>query len=244
MAYSESDFGPGSAGAEVGGGHGKHGRREQEGLWREVLSLAAYVESALKTAVQALSDPRPDLIAAVKADEDEIVRWEVRIETECLRVLALYDLVASDLRRVVAALRVNRDLEGIADLAENLAKRARKLNKDPLAASYLPRLRALAEESLGVVKESLSALRSMDADLARRVILSDNSVDRNRVLIVEELKQAIRDRPERVNTWLRLINSARNLERAADHATNLAEAVVYVKEGLFVRRGATGLSDD
>ncbi|MCA1685173.1 MAG: phosphate signaling complex protein PhoU [Planctomycetia bacterium] len=216
---------------------GGHPHRQQEVLWGEVLSLAAYVEAALKTAVQALCRGRFDLIAQVRAEEKEIDRWEVRIETECLRVLALYGLVASDLRRVVAALRVNRDLEGMADLAENLAKRAKKLGRQPAAAVFLPRLGQLADEALAVVDDSLKALRTLDADLARRVILSDNAVDRHRAAVLAELKDAVRAEPEQVNTWLRLISSARNLERAADHATNIAEAVVYVKEGVLLRRG-------
>ena len=84
---------------------------------------------------------------------------------------------------------------------------------------------------------SLKALRTVDANLARNVILSDNAVDRNRAAVLADLKEAIRAEPELVNTWLRLINSARNLERAADHATNIAESVVYMKEGIFLRRG-------
>lgn len=219
-------------------------RREQDALWAEVLSLAAYVEDAFKTSIAALHDPRPDLIAAVRAEEDEIDRWEVRIESQCLRVLALYDLVASDLRRVVAALRVNRDLEGLADLAENLAKRARKLNRDPASADYLPGLRDLADKSLRAVREGLDALRSMDADRARAVIEADHEVDLRRVELVGTLKTAIRERPAQVGAWLRLINSARNLERAADHATNIAESVVYVKEGVFLRRGNATFHDD
>src|SRR4051794_28290729 len=90
---------------------GSHSVRVQESLWNEVLSLASYVHSALRTSVEALCAARPELIAGVRAEEKEIDRWEVRIEQECLRVLALYGLVASDLRRVVSALRVNRDLE-------------------------------------------------------------------------------------------------------------------------------------
>ena len=224
---------PGKKPAAPGG----HPQREQEVLWREVLSLASYVDTALKTAVEALCRGRLDLVDRVRADEQEIDRWEVRIEAECLRVLALYGLVASDLRRVVAALRVNRDLEGLADIAENLAKRARKLGKEPAAASFLPRLGQLADEALAVVDDSLHALRTLDADLSRRVILSDNAVDRHRAAILSDLKEAVRAEPDKVNTWLRLISSARNLERAADHATNIAESVVYMKEGVFLRRG-------
>jgi phosphate transport system protein len=217
--------------------------RDQEGLWREVLGMAAEVEVALKSGVQALCEGRLDLVEQVRAEEQAIDRWEVRIETECLRVLALYALVASDLRRVVAALRINRDLEGLADLAENLAKRARKLTSDPAAAPFLPRLCLLAQEAVGVVDLGLSALRVIDADLARRVIEADRAVDGQRAALLTDLKDAVRAQPERVNTWLRLISSARNLERAADHATNIAEAVVYMKEGVTLRRG-DGDGDD
>jgi phosphate transport system protein len=206
--------------------------------------MAAYVETALNTAVEALCQGRLDLVAGVKADEKEIDRWEVRIEAECLRVLALYGLVASDLRRVVVAMRVNRELEGLADIAENLAKRASKLSRDPLAQPFLPKLGLLAAEALSVVDQSLKALDAVDADLARRVILSDNAVDRHRKAILDELKTALAAEPDRVSSWLRLISSARNLERAADHATNIAEAVVYLKEGVFLRRGDSSETDD
>ncbi len=222
---------------------GRHVQRDQEGLWREILSMAAYADAALRTAVEALCNGRLDLVDAVRAEEQEIDRWEVRIETECLRVLALYGLVASDLRRVVAALRINRELEGLSDIAENLAKRAKKLHKNPAAAPFLPQLCLLADESLRIVDQGLKALRAVDSDLARQVILSENEVDRRRAAILSDLKNAVRDEPERVNTWLRLVSSARNLGRAADHATNIAEAVVYMKEGVFLRRGDTATED-
>jgi phosphate transport system protein len=214
--------------------------RDQQGLWREVLSMARYVESALHTSLTALREGRLDLVDTVRADEAEIDRWEVRIEAECVRVLALYGLVASDLRRVVTAFRVNRDLEGLSDIAENLANRARKLHKEPAAASFLPRLCSLAEEAIAVVGAALTALQTVDSELARRVVLSDNAVDRNRASLLADLKQAVRAEPERVSTWLRLINSARNIERAANHAVHIAEAVVYMKEGVSLRRGDHG----
>lgn len=218
--------------------------RDQEGLWREVLNMAAEVEAAFKRAVTAVCDGRLDLVESVRADEAEIDRWEVRIEAECLRVLALYGLVASDLRRVVAALRINRDLEGVADIAENLAKRARKVVNDPAAAPFLPRLRVLADEAIAVVDGGFAALKAVDASLARRVIAADNAVNAHRSTIISELKAAVRSDPDRTKTWLRLIASARNLERAADHATNIAESVVYMKEGVILRRGDRDDRDD
>ena len=141
----------------------------------------------------------------------------------------------SDLRRVVGALRVNRELEGLADIAENLAKRARKLVGEPAAAPFLPRLGGLADEALSVAERSLKALAGLDADLAREVILNRNAVGAQRACRPRR-PQGSRSRsdPASVDTWLRLIASARNLERAAEHAVHIAESVVYMKEGVFL----------
>jgi phosphate transport system protein len=209
-----------------------------------MLNLAAYVEAAIHGAVEALCKGRLDLVDAVTAEEEEIDRWEVRIEEECLRVLALYGLVASDLRRVVAALRINRDLEGLADVAENLAKRARKIARDPSSAPHLPRLCALADASLAVVDQALNALASLDTDLARTVVLADHPVGPLRGQLVSELKLAVRNEPEKVTAWLRLINSARNLERAVEHAQSIGSAIVYLKDGVNVRRHDDGQGDE
>ncbi len=222
---------------------GGHAVRDQEGLWGEVLGMAAQVEAGFRRAVAALCEGRLDLVESVQAGEREIDQWEVRIESECLRVLALYGLVASDLRRVVAALRINRELEGLADLAENLAKRARKLAEDPAAAPFMPSLLGLATIASRVVDDGFVALQAVDASLARQVIENDRHVDARRAEILTELKTAIRNDPDRTKTWLRLISSARNLERAADHATNIAESVVYMKEGLILRRGDDEFDD-
>ena len=115
---------------------------------------------------------------------------------------------------------------------------------DPAAAPFLPRFRALADEALTVMDGGLSALRTVDSSLARRVIEGDHAVDAHRSALLAELKTAVRSDPDRTKTWLRLISSARNLERAADHATNIAEAVVYLKEGVILRRGDHHDSDD
>lgn len=231
---SEPLLDSGETSFELNSGRG-HAARDQQRLWSEVLSMARYVESALRSAIEAVCLGRLDLVGAVRSDEKTIDQWEVRIEEACLRVLALYGVVASDLRRVAAALRINRELEGLADIAENLAKRAGKLNQDPAAAPFLPKLRVLANQAFDSVSRSLVALNAIDADQARQVMSRDATVNQQRIALVEELKDAVRNSPERVNTWLRLINSARNLERAADHACEIAAAVIYVKEGVMVR---------
>ena len=214
---------------------GRHFLRDMEGLWRQILKLAAVVESTLNTSVRALCDGRADLAALVKFEEESIDRWEVQVERDCLKVLALHQPVASDLRRVAAILRINNDLERMADLARHIAKRARKLAEQPIGRALPRGLEAMATEALDQVRESLDALSSGDVDLARAVIAGDRKVDRHRRAVIDELKQAIRDDPDHLDSWLRLINAARNLERVADHATNIAEAVVYLKEGDIIR---------
>lgn len=214
---------------------GRHFLRDMEGLWRQVLRLAAVVETTLNTSVRALCDSRVDLALEVKFEEQAIDTWEVQIERDCLKILALHQPVASDLRRVAAILRINSDLERMADLARHIAKRARKLAEDPTGRALPRGLESMAAESLEQVRESLDALTQGNVELARAVIAGDRKVDRHRSAVVEDLKQAIRNDPDRLDSWLRLINVTRNLERVADHATNIAEAVVYLKEGDIIR---------
>jgi phosphate transport system protein len=218
---------------------GRHFLRDMEGLWHQVLKLAAVVETTLNTSVRALCDGRADLAAGVKSDEQSIDRWEVQIERDCLKVLALHQPVASDLRRVAAILRINNDLERMADLARHIAKRARKLAQEPIGRALPRGLEIMAAEALDQVRESLDSLTQGNVALARAVIAGDRKIDRHRRAVVEELKQAIRNDPDRLDAWLHLINATRNLERVADHATNIAEAVVYLKEGDIIRHDAS-----
>jgi phosphate transport system protein len=218
---------------------GRHFLRDMEGLWHQVLKLAAVVETTLSTSVRALCDGRADLAAGVKSEEQSINRWEVQIERDCLKVLALHQPVASDLRRVAAILRINSDLERMADLARHIAKRARKLAQEPIGRALPRGLEILAAEAMDLVRESLDALTQGDVALARAVIAGDRKVDRHRRAVVEELKQAIRNDPDHLDAWLHLINATRNIERVADHATNIAEAVVYLKEGDIIRHDAS-----
>jgi phosphate transport system protein len=214
---------------------GRHFVRDMDHLWEQILKLSAIVETALTNAITALCDRRPDLVGEVHGEEQAINTWEVQIELDCLKVLALHNPVASDLRRVAAILKINGDLERLGDLADHIAKRARKLATEPDPVAIPPRLETLAQESLAQVHDALDALAKCDVELARGVIEADRGIDRHRRLIQAELKDAIRSDPDRINTWLRLINTARNLERIADHATNIAEAVVYLKEGRIIR---------
>ena len=214
---------------------GRHFMRDMEGLWGGVLKLAAVVEEALNRSVHALCDGRADLADEVRAGDRVVDGWEIQIERECLKVLALHQPVASDLRRVAAVLKVSGDLERMGDLARHIAKRVKKLADDPLAFPIPAPLEALAHESLGQVRTSLDALTQSDPSLARAVIAADPRIDRQYRAVLKGLKQSIRDHPDRIDNWLRLINTARNLERIADHSANIAESVIYLKEGDIIR---------
>src|SRR5215218_2674467 len=231
----ESGVSPGSGWEQERMTLGRDFVRDLEGLWEGILKLAAVVEDALNQSVRALCDGRADLAAMVRGEERDVDRREVEIERDCLKVLALHQPVASDLRRVASVLKVNGDLERISNLARNIAKRVKKLAADPRAFPVPQELESMAMETLGQVRESLDALTKSDAQLARKVIAGDRLIDRHYRVVMDGLKDEIRRDPDRLNTWLRLINTARNLERIADHATNIAEAVVYLKEGDIIR---------
>lgn len=219
-------------------GLGRNFLRDMERLWSEVLRMAAVVEVALNTAVRALCDLRSDLAAEVRGGEASINRLEVEIERDCLRILALHQPVASDLRRVAAILRIDRDLERMADLAEHIANRARKLSGEVSPIAIPPELETLALATLEQVRQVLDALVQTDSDRAHQVIAHDRSIDIQRRDVTRLLKQSIREHPQRLNAWLRLINTARNLERVSDHATNIAESIIYIKEGDLIRHAA------
>jgi phosphate transport system protein len=214
---------------------GRHFLRDLEGLWAGVLKLAAVVEDALNRSVRALCDARADLAEEVKGEERAVDRWEVQIERECLKILALHQPVACDLRRVATVLKINGNLERMSNLARNIAKRVKKQASDNPVSPIPQQLESMALETLEQVRDSLDALAKADTTLARAVIAGDRRVDRRYRAVLAELKDEIRRDPGRLNTWLRLINTARNLERVADHATSIAEAVVYLKEGDIVR---------
>ncbi|MCA1686032.1 MAG: phosphate transport system regulatory protein PhoU, partial [Planctomycetia bacterium] len=191
---------PAAAGPE------RHILRAQEDLWVEALRMAGVVEATLTLSVTALCHGRPDLAAEVKIREREVDRREVVIERECLRVLALYEPVASDFRRVLTVLRVNRDLERISDLAARIAKRSRKLSADPTPLPIPEPLESLAAEALEAVRHALDALAKSDAVAARSVVAGDRNIDRARRIVRDGLTESIRLEPGRLDDWLRLLD--------------------------------------
>src|SRR5271156_3053578 len=192
---------------------GRNFLRDMEGLWSEVLKLAAVVEDALNQSIQGLCDGRVELANELKGRKHAVDRWEVQIERECVRVLALHQPVASDLRRVAAVLKINGDLERLCDLARHIAKRVKKLTGDPEAFPIPQPLENLAVSALSQIRDSLDALTQSNVVRAHAVIAADRQVDLDYRAVQKQLKIEIIRKPERINTWLRLVNTARNLER-------------------------------
>jgi phosphate transport system protein len=212
----------------------RHAIREQDELWTEFLSLAESVVASLEKSVQALCEGRFDLIDDLEHEEEDTNRREVRVEQECLRVLALYEPVASDLRRMATVLKVNRDWEHIGDLAIRIAKRARKRARKGIIETP-ETLKQLARDVLEAVRACFDALKTHDSDAARAVIARDQAINRQYRAIRKQCKTNLAEQPEQIDDWLSIMNSARNLERVADHASGIAQTSVFLEEGIIIR---------
>lgn len=170
---------------------------------------------------------------AIAADR-EIDLMEIDVEEECLKLLALYQPVAVDLRLVVAVLKINNDLERIGDLAKNIAKRARNLKELP-AVDFPDDFLAIGERTVAMLTRSLDAVVNLDAGLAREVIALDDDVDALNRSVFGRIKEAMRSDPASTDACVHLLTVSRNLERVGDHATNIAEDVIYMVEGSIIR---------
>ena len=229
------------AGEDVSGPSGpsppatRHTLREQEAVWIDFLAMARAVVDSLAKSVEVFCEGRLEVVQEVKSVEEQSDREEVRIEQECLRILALYEPVASDLRRLATILKVNRDWERIADLAARIARRARKLAKKSDGFPVPEPLKAMGREVLGQVRAAYEALTVRDSQRARAVIDGDAVIDRQYRRLCKELKENLRQDAGQLNAWLQLLSTARNLERIADHAKDIAETIVYLQEGTIIR---------
>jgi phosphate transport system protein len=212
----------------------KHLQRQIEQLKQKILFVGSMVEAAIANAIAALVT-RDEAIARKVLEEDaEIDRMEVDVEEDCLKILALYQPVAVDLRFVVAVLKINNDLERMGDLAKNIAKRVLYLSRVDRVDVPVD-FRAMAVRAQDMVKRSLDALVSADSSLAHRVRQDDDELDDMRRVIHEKIRGSIRAKPEQTETLMKLYSVAKHLERLGDMATNVAEDVIYMVEGDIVR---------
>ncbi len=211
-----------------------HLKREIENLKKKILSLSAVVEESVRQAVESVEKQNEALATRVIEADPNIDYLEVEVEEECLKILALYQPVAIDLRFVVAVLKINDDLERIGDLAVNIAERAAFLatkNKPNILFEFSK----MAEKAQIMLKESLDALVNMDSALAQRVCTADDEVDALNRKMYDQVKAGIRNQPENLECLIHLLSISRHLERIADLATNVAEDVIYMVEGEIVR---------
>jgi phosphate transport system protein len=211
-----------------------HLQREIERVKKSLLALCAIVEDQVQTSVSALLDRDVKSAESVERRDEEIDRREVEIEEECLKILALHQPVAVDLRFIVAAMKINNDLERIGDLAVNIARKATSFAAEPSMPIAFD-IAGMSEKTQAMLRDSLDALVNMDGPLAADVCRRDDEVDRIKREIRLGAEEQIRREPQNVRPLLRLLAVSRNLERIADCATNIAEDVVYMCEGRIIR---------
>jgi len=210
-----------------------HLQRATEKIKKEILSLGAMVEDRLQQAIYAIKTC--DFVLAQKIiDTDfQIDEQEIEVEEECLKILALHQPVATDLRFLVAVIKINNDLERIADYASNIAKRFIISSDDPGKFKY--DYSAMADQAAKMLRKSLDALVRMDVDMAYDVRDMDGAVNAMRNEAYEAMKKNIQAHPEMVGEIINMYLISRHLERIGDHTTNIAEEVIYLIEGEIVR---------
>jgi phosphate transport system protein len=211
-----------------------HLSRDLERIRREILELGGLVEDMVGKAILSVTERRGDLAREVMDGDDRIDRREVHVEEECLKVLALHQPVAHDLRFIVTVMKVNSDLERMGDLAVNVAERAAYLAANPPLPVDLD-FQRMGEVVRAMVRDSLEALVRLDKALASRVVLSDDAVDQWNRHVIETLEDVIQATPTTVRRGIHTISAARHLERIADLATNVAEDVIFLIDGEVVR---------
>lgn len=221
----------------------KHLERDLQQLERDVLTQASVVEEMIRVASRALCQRQADLVWEVMQQEQQVNAREVTIEEECLKILALHQPVAIDLRRAAAVLKINGDLERIADLAVNLGERARALAEYP--DFYISEnMETMASMSVEMVRGALDAFVDFDAKAAALICKQDNKVDEMNDRLIGEVQEVMRKKPELVEAALHFFSATRHIERIADHATNIAEDVIYLVEGEIARHRHEELRQD
>ncbi len=211
-------------------------RREIDGLKKMISSLSAYVEENVQMAATAIMDRDTELAKKVLNRDVEVDDREIEVEEECLKILALHQPVANDLRYIVTALKVNNDLERIGDLAVNMAQVATWLaDRGNLEIPY--DLCELVAKVRAMLADSLDALMERDDELADKVRAADEEVDDINRENYAIIRKAIQAQPDEVERLIMILRISHYLERIADHATNIAEDVIYMVNGDIVRHG-------
>ncbi len=211
-----------------------HLQRAITSLKKQLLTLGAHVEENVHLAVKAVENRDTDTAEQVIQNDDIIDQMEVDIEEDGLKMLALYQPVAIDLRFIIVTIKINNDLERIGDLAVNVAERAMFLaNWRPLPIYF--KFHAMGEITQSMLKRSLDSLVNTDVELARQVCADDDKVDAMNREVYQQVETGARDHPDDLEAFLHALGVSRHLERIADLATNISEDVIYMASGEIVR---------
>ena len=212
----------------------KRFQKELDKIKRMLLSLGALIEARVRETKSAIESLDSELAEQIIRTDYEIDEMEVEIEEECLKVMALHQPVAIDLRFLVAVIKINKDLERIGDQAVNVAQRLQTITKQA-EVDVIFDYSDMAAKTETMLKMSLDALVSFDIDLAFKVVILDDEVDEIKSQAYRHIKDALKENPDHVGYLINLLLISRHLERMADHATNIAEEVIYMIEGQIVR---------
>jgi phosphate transport system protein len=217
----------------------KHFQKELEGIKKHILTLGYTVEEIVRLGIAAVETRDADLAERIIREDFEIDDMEVEIEEECLKILALHQPVAVDLRFLIIAIKINNDLERIGDEVVNIAERVKSIaNRPPLDFSFDYSL--MGQKAQKMLKLALDALVGMDDDLAWQVVHLDDEVDHLKNEAYDRIKLAMSTNPSRVGYLINLWLISRHIERMADHASNIAEEVIHLVEGEIIRHAPYG----
>jgi phosphate transport system protein len=212
-------------------------QNEIEKIKKMILSLGAMAEERIRMAIKAIERWDAGLAEEIIRRDYEIDEREIEVEEECLKILALHQPVAVDLRFLIAVIKINSELERIGDEAVNIAHRVENISKRrKLELSF--DFRVMAEKAATMLRLSLDALVKLDLDLAFKVLTLDDEVDLMHREIYDRIKEVMSQNPEYVGYLINLYTTSRHLERVGDHSTNIAEEVIYLIEGEIVRHRA------
>ncbi|MEA2084342.1 MAG: phosphate signaling complex protein PhoU [Thermodesulfobacteriota bacterium] len=212
----------------------KHFQIELKKIKKLLLSLGEVVEERVLQAIQAVVTHDSELAKKIIVNDHEIDEMEVELEEECLKVMALHQPVAVDLRFLVGVIKINNDLERIGDEAKNIAQRIGIITKHD-DYDFIFDYSVMAAKTENMLKKSLEAFVNLDINLAFSIIPLDDEVDKIKRTAYDKIKEAMAEHPDHIGYLINLLLISRHLERIADHATNIAEDVVYMIEGEIIR---------
>ncbi|EKD26054.1 MAG: hypothetical protein ACD_79C01389G0001 [uncultured bacterium] len=212
----------------------EHLKKEIQKLTKMILSISAMVEENVYNALEAVDKGSVELAQKVLKTDNEVDETEINIEEECLKILALHQPIAADLRFIISMIKINQTLERISDLARNIAERAIILSQSQKV--NIPfNFASMVGTTIWMLNNSLNAFIKHDIELAKNICAKDDEVDKINREMYDKIKQGIIEHPEYLDQMVNLLCISRNIERIADHVVNIIEDIVYMIEGKIIR---------